>query len=468
MCKRAFAAVSTTVCFVILHITGPLLAAPIHDPKPPLSWQELLRCETVVVAKYQNHEGNTLSLEVVHVLKGQEVQAGQVLHVSLEHWYSVETGPVGMLAGNRLDKKFWRRGDELPKLCYKQQLMNPGPLSPVQWVPDVAKPVIYFLPRAERPALERRNQVQDARWAEGWQEALEGRPMNLFFRVMQTENPELARAALQELRQTQDFATLEHLWRDFLKALVEYSRDSRRRRTEQEVLAALGDRHGHLYERAREQLALETPLAAEVASRSVEEHVALLASARAADRESAFRCLVAVGLPVPPALERAAKDASNPALQRPAQALIQLLKERVYHPSHVTRICQIVELMPRWNRERAWRDYDAFLRHGPKSFRGAAAYSLQYFYDERALNLAFELLKDPDLATSATLSIRGLLYLGPWIPEEHRPAVERLQKVGLPRVREFLARPGVTDFQRNVLKDCFLPPPEVIRLHPPG
>ena len=205
--RRWWVAVAAWVCFS-LGLPQEAAGEIIMDPKPPMRWEELVGCELVVVAKYQGHEGkNTLHLHVIRVLKGDAAKPGGQLAVSLEHWYSVETGPVG-------HDTWWpekAKGDQTPKLCFKQQLMNPGPAVPCRAVPDVREPAVYFFPKAARPTLERRGQVCADCLTDGWEQAVNGKPTALAFRLMQTASPELAESAVEELGRTRDPAVLARL-----------------------------------------------------------------------------------------------------------------------------------------------------------------------------------------------------------------------------------------------------------------
>src|SRR5438067_669669 len=134
---------------MVLVLAAPAAPAEIIvDPLKPFSWKEMLACEQVVVAKYKSHDKDRkLTLEVVRVLKGPPLKPGDTVTVALKHWYSVETGPVGY--DKMLDRK---AKNNVPKLCYKTQLMNPGDAVPVPVIDDVRQPAIYFLPKADAPA----------------------------------------------------------------------------------------------------------------------------------------------------------------------------------------------------------------------------------------------------------------------------------------------------------------------------
>jgi len=231
--------------------TSPSARAGIWaDPKPAFTWQELLDCELVVEAKYHGHDKNTLSLEVVRTFKGVGVAAGDVLQVSLEHLYTVETGPTGW--DRVIDKK--KQPDGIPKLCYKDQIMNPGDLVPLPILRDARQPGVYFFPKRNAPALQRRGQVHFQELATGWRQAVTGQPMNLSFRLAQDIDREVRQAALEELYVSRDRATLAQLFDWVLGTYPQpyfYY-------TAANMLSALGDRHGDVYDRAWKLLTAET------------------------------------------------------------------------------------------------------------------------------------------------------------------------------------------------------------------
>ncbi len=233
--------------FCWLSIPPSVVHAAIQmDPKPPMRWSELIGCELVVVAKYEKHEAKTLSLRVVRVLKGKDVKPGGIVKTTLEHWYSIETGPTGT---GSLRLKVKAKSDGIPKLCYKTQIYNPGPPVPVRVLSDVRQPAVYFFPKAKAPALQRRGQVQFALFADGWAQAVSGKEMDLSFRLMQRTNPPLARKALEELYRSRDPKAIASLIDWTIKQPVKmsllhavYFINSADR-----ILIAIGDRDGDVY-----------------------------------------------------------------------------------------------------------------------------------------------------------------------------------------------------------------------------
>jgi hypothetical protein len=213
------------------------------DIRPPMRWEEMLSCQLVILAKYEKHEGNSLSLRVVKVLKGKGIKEGDVVPVSLEHRYSVETGPAGEDA-MRKDAK----ADGIPKLCYKQQRDNSDSLVPVKIVSDVREPNIYFLPNAVDRALTLRGQVQPAEQVDGWQQALDGKRMSLIFRLAQNINPTLARDALEELYKTRDAQTLQQLFDWVLNPPQGCGFSNLSYFTPEMMLASIGDHNGDVYD----------------------------------------------------------------------------------------------------------------------------------------------------------------------------------------------------------------------------
>lgn len=242
----------------ILALTLALSAWPLplalgevdFDPQQPLRWEEMLTCERVFLGKYREHKDKVLSLEVMRVLKGNGLKPGDVVAVSLEHRYSVETGFVGWESWTNKDKK----PDGIPKLCYKQQLMNPGDLVPIRVIADVREPGLYFLPKAGKPELKRLGQVQDSFLIEGWKQALDGRPMVLTFRLVQRVDPGLQRKALEELHAGRDAATLDRLfdWIVNPPPVGDY-----REVGAADIILKIGDKQGDVYDRAWTRLKSE-------------------------------------------------------------------------------------------------------------------------------------------------------------------------------------------------------------------
>ena len=82
------------VVAMLLGLALPAAAAMDLDPKAPMRWEDLIGCESIVVATYDKHDATGLYLRVVRTLKGP-ARTGEVLHVRLEHRYSLQTGPTG-------------------------------------------------------------------------------------------------------------------------------------------------------------------------------------------------------------------------------------------------------------------------------------------------------------------------------------------------------------------------------------
>jgi hypothetical protein len=214
------------------------------DPEPALTWQDTLACPLVVAAKYESHQGNELVLRVFDVLKGKADPA-QLLSVKLEHLYSIETRPVGWESFRKAED------DGIPRLCYKTQIVNPGGLVPIPVRSDARQPAIYFFRETAKPVLRVSGQVQSPFFQKGWQQALDGKPMDLLFRLTQHVDAELAREALEELGKSRDPACLDQLFEWNLNPAPEGSVAV----FEPEIwLARLGDHEGDIYDRALKPL----------------------------------------------------------------------------------------------------------------------------------------------------------------------------------------------------------------------
>jgi len=245
---RAVGWISRIALVTVVLGASPILTRGSYslDPKPPMRWDDLAACQLVVVARYHSHAEGVLTLGVERVLKG-EATAGELITAHLEHRYSIETAPTGVVAG---DKK----PDGIPRLCYLWQPMTPGRLVPTPMVPDVREPAVYFFPDAARPALVLRGQVRFAVFADAWKRVVHGRPAGLEFRLMQVADPQRSWDALEELACTRDPAVIARL--------IEWvTGDPTPGRTEandvfltngftaaDDLLARLGDANGDLYD----------------------------------------------------------------------------------------------------------------------------------------------------------------------------------------------------------------------------
>jgi hypothetical protein len=218
------------------------------DPEPPLSWKSMLICELVVVAKYESHEGNTLTLQVLDVLKG-DLPAKQSLKVKLQHLYTIETAHVGW---DRLINKD-KPPDGIPKLCYKLQINNPGNLEPFPILDDAREPALFFFPTLADPALKLSNQVQPHLMQAGWRQALDGKPMDLLFRLRQHVSSDVSRAALEELGKTRDRACMKQLFQQVLSPDKQSYFDATK------FLARLAEVNPEIYDDAKQLLATAAP-----------------------------------------------------------------------------------------------------------------------------------------------------------------------------------------------------------------
>ncbi len=249
MPARGAALLLTAVLLLATGWVGSADAEIWIDPEPALSWQDTLACRLVVVAKYESHRDKELVLRVVEVLKGKADPA-QPLTVKLEHLYSIETRPVGWEAFRKAED------DGIPRLCYKQQIINPGDLVPMPVRSDSRQPAIYFFRDAAKPTLRVSGQVQSPYFQKGWQQALDGKPMELLFRLSQHVNSELAREALEELGKSRDPACLDQLFEWNMNPAPEGTVAVFEPVT---WLARLGDHEGDIYDRALTPLSSAAP-----------------------------------------------------------------------------------------------------------------------------------------------------------------------------------------------------------------
>lgn len=230
--------------FALLAVGRPSRASAEiwFDPEPPLAWDAALACELVVLARYESHEDKTVTLAVVEVLKGDADRKTVV--ADLQHLYSVETGPVGWESFDKRGEK----GDKVPRICYKQQIMNPGSPVPMAIRKDAREPALYFFPDQSKPALKIHGQVQSPLFKTGWRQAIDGKPSDLLFRLTQRVNRELSRDALEELGKTRDGASLDQL---FAWIVDRPEDDTHLYRQAVSHLSRVGDRSGDVYNRAR-------------------------------------------------------------------------------------------------------------------------------------------------------------------------------------------------------------------------
>ena len=219
---------------------------------PSMTWDDLLACKLVVVGRYDSHKAGNMSIKVERVLRSpanEVVKVGDVIEVSLEHWWTVETGPVGF---NAMEQD--AKGDGKPRLCYKGQLMSPGPLVPKP-VLEKEQSGIFFFP-GRQAVLKRWLQLQPLAQAEGWQQALDGKPIDLSFRLVQTLNQKMHGDAIDELKTSRDQRIMAELidtmangpgWDQPSSALF-HGTDPLY------LLIAMGDKKGDLYDAIRARI----------------------------------------------------------------------------------------------------------------------------------------------------------------------------------------------------------------------
>ncbi len=251
MIARAAATSFVALLFSLSNLTAPAHAELWLDPEPALTWQDMLACPLAVVAKYESHKDNELVLRVVDVLKGKPDPA-QPLIVKLEHLYSIETRKTGWEALG--DRK--AEDDGIPRLCYKTQIVNPGDLVPMPVRSDARQPAIYFFRDATRPVLRVSGQVQSPHFQKDWQQALDGKPMDLLFRLTQQVSSDLAREALEELGKSRDPQCLDQLFECVLNRLPDADL---RGFDPTPLLVRLGDQGGDIYGRAAKLITSAAP-----------------------------------------------------------------------------------------------------------------------------------------------------------------------------------------------------------------
>lgn len=227
--RRASLAFFLMPVFLLPGRTG---ASWIIDPKPPMSWDQMLACELVVLARLDKCKGKTVWLRVDHVLRGKK-DLPKVVKVSLRHWFSAGSGPSGVT------------------LYYKKQLSNPGKLTPVPVLIGRSSQAIYFLPKQGDPALTVRGQIQPAEQLGGWKQALAGKPLSLKFRLRQTVKRPLRRQALEELHRERDPAVLRWLVQELCKPRFQRDRDVEQAK---HALVAIGDVRGDVYDAIHKRL----------------------------------------------------------------------------------------------------------------------------------------------------------------------------------------------------------------------
>src|SRR5438067_1328693 len=149
-------------CAVFALLTNPVSAQ--NPPAPPASgWETLRKCELVVGARYHSHKGDTLSLEVLDVLRGNGCKAGDVLSVKLGKALTLGVSPP----------------PENPNPGLHERDASFNLIPPVHLL---ERPLVYFLPKQAAPRLERVLQIQPY-LLDGWKQALAGAPTSLSFRL---------------------------------------------------------------------------------------------------------------------------------------------------------------------------------------------------------------------------------------------------------------------------------------------
>ena len=237
--------------FLLAGLTLLLLAPAVRaylimDDEPPVTYRGLITSPLVVLAHYDSHKDNTLTLKIDRILHAPDSSAlktGDLVTVTLAHWWSVETGPVGFNAMMQ-DAK----GDGQPRICYKDQFMNPGPLVP-EPILEKDQPGIFFFPE-DTPMLQSRNQIQPAIQVDGWQQAISQKPIDLSFRLAQHANMKIHDDAVAEFRASRDKKIITQL----LEAVAAGTPTSPKALFDadqaMQLLLAIGDKEGDVYDAA--------------------------------------------------------------------------------------------------------------------------------------------------------------------------------------------------------------------------
>jgi len=229
------------VATAVLAVVPSMLKATDADRYPHMTWKDMVAAELVLVGKYEKHEDQTMSLRVESVLNGKAVKPGDVIAVSLKGGYSIEDKLSPRVSRNE------PKGG--PFLCYKMPESIPGNYVPFKILPNARQSAIYFLPSEVTPTLTAIEQVQPAVLAEGWGQAVQGKPMGLLFRLTQRMDPRLHDEAVKELARSRDPMTLAALvgWaidpppgpNPYLMDMMLVPAHS--------ILIAVGDRKGDIY-----------------------------------------------------------------------------------------------------------------------------------------------------------------------------------------------------------------------------
>ena len=106
---------------------------PFPGAPPALDWNDLLKCELVVVGQLKSHVGASISLQIVEVLRGQSCKAGELLPVKLSQAFAVKSSPR---YGDRI-----KPGAQIPRICFVHE---DGPrLHEVSIVYDAERPLAW-------------------------------------------------------------------------------------------------------------------------------------------------------------------------------------------------------------------------------------------------------------------------------------------------------------------------------------
>ncbi|HVK01994.1 MAG TPA: hypothetical protein VM490_00825 [Armatimonadaceae bacterium] len=247
---------------LLLALTASLYPASAesdHDPLPPMRWGELQKCYDVVVARYESHDGDakegrqTLRLRVVEPLRG-DLREGTVVSVILRHRYQVVNASLlsdPEKSGGDTRPVLWYSPYVIPPYSGDDEVFRTGGAKRVQ---TLSEPAVYFLLRdtsaifpGRRFLLERFGQVHPAEEALDWQHMTQYQEPPLLFRLLQDVDQEVMRAALEELYVSRDPKTLDALVERVAQGAGTPGGGIGRAA---EVLKAIGDRNGEVYDRA--------------------------------------------------------------------------------------------------------------------------------------------------------------------------------------------------------------------------
>jgi len=217
----------------LLAATSRLGAALVIDPS--FSWSDVPKCGLVIEAVYDKQDDGSLSLKITRVLKGEGFKVGDIVSVPInaDDGYFIKTDSLEEGKAGDIRPLYFRTHSDYAVDGYYSR-----PVSQ-----DIRRPAIYFFPSRDKPILAQFGQVQPGGFTDDFTKLLNGQPTDVYFRIAQTLDLEIAAAAVDELHSSRDPKAIEKII-----ALKFGDTAGIQWTTTQALFKALGDKDGDVFD----------------------------------------------------------------------------------------------------------------------------------------------------------------------------------------------------------------------------